>query len=315
MRMGSRGFVLGVLTVVALAGCTAGPAKQDRPPDSNGTHLTGLAERDRAAVLAAVRSVDPCALLLNAVPRAVGDPTFSWPTECVVAGEQANTEVGISYYDHWPSELDVIGTERRIGSARGLVVETAPEACHVYLPVSPTAAFDVKFTDQTAKKSPCQQAEKVATAATAALGSPDGLTAKPFWDPCTAMATAFGASRERDPVTMLATCPDPTRNATLSFDAGTPGAAGSEPSGATAWAAETIAGTQVWFSEDTARAECYAQWAAGTIDRPYDGSAVLMAEVNSADCDKVRQTVEPLVGVLTLPPPAKEPQSPVLYPA
>lgn len=326
-----RRLAVTILAAVTLAGCTSGqedqPAERDdpRPPPS----AEPLADRDRAAVLAALRGLDTCEVLLAASAGLIAPPPdtvtrFRFPTICVLASSSTGLGlVSLQVFDAWPQPItSLIGEHRRmLGGATAFVNDDRPSLCEVHLPVSPTTALEVQANDPDATKSPCALAESLATAVAETLDEPGRLPPAPRWDPCDALTAAHGGTPDGydgyDGSFSTASCTDKASGATFRFLAGEPGSSGSEAPGAAPWRLEPVAGTEVWFSDRPAKGLCDAQWAAGQLDSPYsvDSSDVLLAQVTAKSCTDASAMLEPLVGVLQQQPPEVAPQRPVLYPA
>ncbi|GAB3469028.1 hypothetical protein [Actinophytocola sediminis] len=317
-----------LIAVLALVGCTADPPRQpdrrDDPPASRSAEP--LADRDRTAVLAALRELDICELLLAAsdglvAPPPGTEPSFVFPANCVLGTDSSGvTTIGIQILDLWPQPIAYDSGERRraLGGATAFVDGTQPNECVVDLPVSPTTSIEVRATDSDATTSPCALAEPVAAAVAETLDDPGQVRAAARWDPCDAVRTAHGGQPDQyEEVSDLAICTHTASGTTFAFRSGKPGASGSEAPGAEPWRAERVAGVRVWFSDNPTKASCHAQWEAGQLGSPYSISAsdVLVAEVGAKSCADAMALIEPLVGVLGQPPPDQAPQRPVLYPA
>ncbi len=324
-----RRFAVSILMALTLTGCTSGqpdqPDQRDDPPSPPPSSAETLADRDRTAVVAALRELDTCELLLAASaglitpPSAGPEPSLIFPARCSLAADQTGTIlVSLSVFDLWPQPTNYNGSERRgeLNGATAFVDDTHPNQCDVSLPVSPETALELRASDPAATTSPCDLAESVAAAVVTTLDDPGQVRAAPRWGPCDALIATHGGTPDRYEETFdSASCTDTSNGARFSFQAGEPGTSGTESPGATPWRAEPIAGTQVWFSDHPAKSMCDAEWAAGPMDSPYsfDGSDVLRAQVTAKSCADARTVLEPLIGVLMQPPPEVAPQRPLLY--
>jgi hypothetical protein len=320
-----RGLVAGALAALAVGGCSPNETPDHADPTSSPTTTAPLADRDPAAVRAALRQLDLCKLLLAAskglvTPPAGDEPRFRFPSYCGLGANSNGSFVAVEVSDPWRTPPDA-NPPRQFGGATGYPDlgprDIGQKVCEVYLPVSPTTAITVHVEDFGERGSPCGLAESLTGAVAEALAEPDRFRAAPRWDPCDALKAAHGnANGGYEPQSfMSASCSDTASDVHLAFRATTPGASGTEEPGASAWASRTVAGTTVWFSGDESL--CSAQWSAGPIGSPYTGGDddSLVADVQAPNCAEATKLVKPLIAVLKRPPPDVAPQRPLLYPA
>lgn len=252
-------------------------------------------DRNPTAVLSAVRRLDPCALLDPGEARLPGVPAGT-PTK---REAPFHCRLDIENYKDYQVYLTIVDlpTEERlelstepIGGMRSY--RTAENnACAVYLPISFRLSVEITAEQLDGDVEPCDQAGAVAEQVVARLGAPEQVESEPRWDACTVLATALNvdmanvsAKSEWD----VSSCESDEANLRLR-DADEFG--------------EVDDDTPVQVDDDY-RGVCLVSANAG-------GVAV---SVTHPSCDEAKRIAGPVMEIVAAPPPAGEPQRPVLYP-
>lgn len=166
----------------------------------------GPPDRDRDAVVAALRTLDACALLdldyakSHRNPTAVTIPTGPHSCSLVADAHWTPGHRGLSLAVGAGNDIDRRFSEKPIalGGAKAYEIDQGDDShpeCVLDLPVSYTLSIKLKADSSSA----CQLVENYGAAAVAKLAAPDALgvdTAKrPFsaWDGCAFLATLYGA--------------------------------------------------------------------------------------------------------------------------
>ncbi|HEX6356018.1 hypothetical protein [Actinophytocola sp.] len=291
--------VAACLAALGLAGCTTPEAP---PPTTQSTENQPVArpkDRDKDAVLAAVRQLDLCALLDKAKtvgPFAGARPVARQPFECTLtgaAGLVTVTAIGIGHQNRIESAI------RTIGGAKAYVKEGG--GCYVSLPVSFTTALE--FSQAPAPG--CADVTTLAAAAADALADPDSLQTKPVWDACTALADALDADETKLSGNGLADCTSAPATASISFVDDLPPSDEQQPT------QTTIGGTQVRVYDEE---DCVVSWRQEPFDVRYASTPDYPVVVRTPDCDTSKDLAESLMAVLEKAPPSDvAPQRPLLY--
>lgn len=282
-----------VLVVLVVGGCVGAPTgEQERPATSSPTPPGGQArpqDRDREAVLAALREVDLCAVL-DAPDVTNDEPVASEPFSCT-AGPVRVAVVPLGH------EERVSMAARVVGGVKAYV----DDRCVVHLPVSFTVA--VAFS----AGGSCQAVTEVAARASAVLADPAAARGRPRWDPCTVLDAVLEPEPDRLFLgTELGACQylgvAPEQEALLSFV---------EPTPAGRARAATVGGTDVAIYEDDDN--CGIRWRQRPFDSPYAQTQDYPVTVFSVDCAYSTRLAEGAIGLLGQPAPRGEPQRPLLY--
>jgi len=294
------------LATLGLAGCTT-PGAESPPPTSQSTEDRPAArpkDRDKDAVLAAVRGLDLCALLEKAKatgPFAGAQPVARQPFACMLTGAAdliSVTAIGIGH------QTRIESAARTIGGAKAYVRQDG--GCYVYLPVSFTVALE--FAQ--APASGCDDVTNLAAAAAQVLANPDSLQAKPVWDACTALAAALDAGKTKLSGNGPADCTNHSREptaASISFVDDLPPSDEQQPPQTT-----TVGGTQVRVYDEEQNCEVY--WRQRPFDVRYAATPDYQVVARSPDCAHSTDLAESLMAVLGKAPPTDvAPQQPLLY--
>jgi hypothetical protein len=305
-----------VLTLVGLAACTPtpnepSPSSSARPPTSSRPSTEpGPQDRDKDAVLAALRRLDVCALAEAAMAAA---PVFpdpgtlhtSEPFRCFVSGSEGTLVVEVVGLDRKMRDEML---DRALGGAAASVKDDG-YGCDVFLPVGSDLA--VRFSYNPYKQGgACRIASDLAAAAASVLAKPEAVRMDPMWDACTLLAEAVDPDVDRSKLlgSKLSNCADYSTadSGAVTFDSLIRSQERPET--------RSIGGRQVRMYEEDESCDIY--WRQGPFPARFAEAPDYQVRVGAADCDQVLTLAEAVIGVLDQPPPTDvQPQRPLLYPA
>ncbi|HEY0448182.1 hypothetical protein [Actinophytocola sp.] len=311
--MSNRVIALACIAVLGLAGCTT-PPSTDRTSPTEPTERPSAPspkDRDKGAVLAALRRLDLCALLdkaMAATPQFPPDaePTAHQPFQCRLDGmAHPVTAAAVTMIHDTRLSLPV----RAIGGAKAYV-DQGTSTCDVFLPVSFELAIQFSQMPQgQPNDETCRVVTTLATASAAALADPTAVQIEPRWDACSVLRDALGSEADEaklvgntfDDCTDFSHQPIP---ASISFaddfiSTGQP-------------RTETIGGKQVRiYAQD---GSCDIYWRQGPFSSKYATEPDYQVLAITPDCDRSKALAESLMTVLGTAPPADvAPQRPLLY--
>ena len=290
--MTARVCLLVVVWVAAVAGCTA-PSDPPSPPTSStsSAQQQGPQDRDKDAVLAALRQIDLCEVLAAAPDLPAGaEPRASRPFGCGAGGISVKV-VGFAHQTRLSLPTQAVGNVKAYVQADG---------CRVFLPVSFGLAIEFSQTP-----GPCQVVTGLAASAVTVLADPETARVDPRWDACTALGEALDPEdRSKLVGNGLDDCTDHTARRSISFadDLISEG----EPRTA------TIGGKQVRiYEQDTS---CDVYWRQGPFTSRFAPTPDYQVVAVAPDCDRSTALAESVMKVLAEPPPTGvAPQQPLFY--
>ncbi|WP_158891632.1 hypothetical protein [Amycolatopsis anabasis] len=306
MSRGARSAAaLALAALLAAGGCTS----TDEPPPVRPNHpKTAVpADRDDRAVVAALRRIDPCALIEPAAGVPAGaSATADGPHDCRLRAGGSKLVAVVLGTPLEPRErydlqlLDFGGVKGYFDPGRGGM-------CRAYLPVSFSKAIQFR-ADRIGSR--CEQVKALAAAAAAKLNAPESLTnSLPLatWDACTALAS-LRSSAEPAPgefIDGIDKCTAAGPQVTVRLDYG-------DDPGAEAETAEqkiiTIAGKRV---RSYAIPQCVLAW---SQQPAAPGNRTANVEITASTCEQARSLAETAIRRLgEAPPPATTPQHPLTY--
>ncbi len=298
-----RALTLACAFAFMVAGCTGAEDEPSPRPSTGAREVSTPKDRDADAVLGALRRIDTCAVLgeaLAAKPKllpAGAKPRARQPFRCGVDGVDHPVAMSFSRIDH--ATLLPLPV-RDIGGAKAYLHQQ--DGCEVYLPVSFGMAMTVSQQAPTGQGS-CTVVSELATVAVATLANPSAVETKPRWDACSALAAMIGTDVDESKLVgtgsagpgfvecaYLADTPAP--GAVLSF-AATPLRNERKPA--------TIAGTAVEVHEEVDGCDIY--W-----------RDTFQVRVHAAACAPAQTLAASAIEVLASPPPEDAPpQRPLFY--
>lgn len=290
--------LVGVMAFV-LTGCSAGPPTRTEPSTVEHPPAEVPVDRDRAAVIAALRELDLCAVLESVAPDGTDvEASTSRPFSCALrVGEEFYAlRVQVEKFDSTDRlHLPV----RDLGGAKAYVGDLADE-CQVSLPVSFRVAIVFHVRGE------CGPAQEMAADAAAVLANPDPVRRDAVWDACGAMVAAV---EDDDQVVtsdgVLESCADKS-GTQFQLTYGKPASPREDK-----WESGVVDGVTVWTAGDDANG-CRSEWSSGTAPEQDRGDQIVAA-VWALDCESVADLVAELVPVLKEPPQRVAPQRPLLY--
>ncbi len=289
-------LVLGCL--LALTACAVDPRARPAPtlePLPTVAHPKAESpDRNPAAVLSAVRRLDPCALLdpgearIPGVPAGTGTRIDS-PFNCRLKIKDNNDQIFLTIVDLPTEERLQLSTEP-IGGMRSYRT-TEYGDCAVYLPISFRLAVKITAQQVDGDAEPCDVAGALAEQVVARLGTPEQVETEPRWDACTVLATA------------------------LNIDVAT-------VSAASEWDVSDCQSDETNLSlQDADRFGDVDDDTPIEVDDDYRGVCLVTANaggvavsVKHPSCDEAKRIAGPVMEIVAVPPPAGAPQRPVLYP-
>jgi hypothetical protein len=314
-----------LLVVCCVVGLTACSVDRDRIPPTH-ERAEVPKDRDERAVLAALRSLDPCALLDPAAAGVPGTREYTGPHTCEVRESETGPVAAVAVGSRFDADAKLDeNVPRPIDGVKAYVSAPRrpdPDVCAVHLPVSFRFAIRFSASNQDDTTDPCAVATAFATVAVGRLADPAELTAElPMvgWDVCALFTDALAAVVD-DPDGYTATYPrdglgldeclvtEPGKAAatlrlTLAYDVH-PSWAGGE---------KTLGGKQVWARDG---AGCGAAWTNGAVStgNPLTTDQVVEFTTWWDDCAYPDAIATEVISRMSAPPPAPvEPRRPVLY--
>jgi hypothetical protein len=291
-----RGIAVAALLV--LAGCGSG---DDGGPLPKVEHPKAAVPKDRdgQAVLAALRRIDPCALLDPKGFPADRKPKASGPFTCSIsrtddryADSQTVRFTTLGDQDRARNPLQIIG-----GAKAYSAINRDP--CVYSFPVSFELA--IEFSSYSSHRDNCTSAKELAQGVAMKLANPDAVAVAQSWDACAVLRTATngesGTYRYGD-----GTGFDDCR-ASAPFAALVLGYSPKSDQGATV---ETIGGKRVAIHQGD---QCEITWHNGVARQ----SNELWVSIQGVDCAKAKTMAERAMTALAAPPPETTPQRPLLY--
>ena len=299
MRTSLRRWLAGACVVAALSlvGCSSGDPKTTETTSSGARPSSAEApsDRDEAAVLAALRQLDFCAVLTAAQPASAAKPVASEPFSCGIEGGS----VGVVQMG-FDSRLKL--PMRAFGGAKAYVDFSKSDRCQVDLPISfeLVLEFDVDRTGAGCGR----HVDEFVAAAVEALGDPATVSADAKWDACSALDEALGDAETDALIPASAfvggACErwEPSL-AQLDFGYTNPIIGDSRTA--------TVGGVPVAVQEDdsTGQNACWMAWRSGPTDQ--------WVGVAAAGCAETKTLAASVMKVLATAPPRVEPQQPLLY--
>ena len=307
-----------VVTLLLLAGC-GGPDGSDAaeadPPASPPSSAEIPADRNQAAVLAALTQLDSCALLDAARAEAPGFPAEleagrRAPHDCAIENE-ANDKVIVTLgmaldaqkrYQWRLKEID--GVKAYLNGSTG--------SCDVLLPVSFTQAIQFHASAADADGAElCGRAEAFAAAALVVLAKPEGARAQlPLarWDACSVLSRVLGgvpvaSLKFGGSLSGLDRCNGPDSMLTLDY--------GSELAENGSDRFRTINDRPV---REVRLPQCRLTWDQDLSGLPDTGRRMQQITVEAADCDRAEELAAAAMKVLVGAAPERPaPQRPLVY--
>ncbi|PKV95098.1 uncharacterized protein DUF3558 [Amycolatopsis echigonensis] len=293
-------------------------------------HTPAPQGRDAAAVTAALRAIDPCALVDPAVARQVGNPNAvtiaKGPHACfLVAGanyEPGDPGVTVKVGEYSEQLLRYFGFPTTIAGAKAYQYsETAKHpTCRMEFPVSFELAIEFSYSVTGGDGDVCPVVRRYAEAAVPRLRNPAAIAPaqRPYsaWDGCTLLATAlpgdeakkyrYRVSGSKDPLAGCETYDSSAQKVgpkiEMFYD--TPAdLTGSQP--------RSIAGKNVGMT--TLGDHCQAKWDAGPAGNQNKWFADVTVQVEDSSCDAAAALAEHVMGLATGQPGQVAPAKEVLY--
>ncbi len=278
-----RGAVFGLVFVLGMTACTPGNPTTTEKPSSRAEHASAERPKDRdsAAVVAALRRIDFCAVARN-ITGSTSASAYD-PFSCNSSGVSVNV-VELS------TDMRLQYPVRVIGGAKAYVDDTTPDKCVVRFPISFRLVLEVRGAG-------CAPAVNVTLGAT------------PRWDACGALAKVLGDRRGKlyeAGVAIGAACErgEPSlAHLDFAFDNRFFGPTETEVVGAV----QVTVQTQQANENPSGRPVCWMTWPSGT------GNPQLWTTVGANSCADARNLAQSVMTVVASPPPDVAPQDPVLY--
>ncbi len=294
------------------------------------THTPAPQGRDSAAVTAALRAIDPCALVDPAVARQVGNSgavtIAKGPHACfLVAGanyEPGDPGVTVKVGEYSEQLLRYFGLPVTIAGAKAYQYsETAKHpTCRLEFPVSFELAIEFSYSLTGGDGDVCPVVRRYAEAAVPRLRNMAAIAPahRPYsaWDGCTLLATAlpgdeakkyrYRVSGSKDPLagceTYDSASQKPGPKIEMFYD--TPAElTGSQP--------RSIAGKNVGMT--TLGDHCQAKWDGGASGNQNKWFADVTVQVEDSSCDAAAALAERVMGLATGQPGQVAPAKEVLY--
>lgn len=215
---GQRRWPLLLAVVAAItAGCTTNASSSDAPSSPAGgagggvggsvseTLKPGPADRDPAALMAALRQIDACKLIDQAAAAAVGYQIVSLgapsPHHCQAFPKGSFSELDVRIGSDFELPNRFFAAPLDLAGMRGYRTDLSVEVCQVDLPVDLELSISTwvrRDAQSNEKFKACDVATAVATSAAARLAHPEQVRADPAvlvlstWDACTLLLLPLG---------------------------------------------------------------------------------------------------------------------------
>ncbi|SFQ29045.1 hypothetical protein [Amycolatopsis rubida] len=312
--------------VIVLAAAIAVPSLLGSGDAPNGgtqpeQHTPAPAGRDTAAVTAALRAIDPCALADTAGARKRGTPDATafaiGPHACVLAASPryVSADAGVTVRVGALSDQlqRYAGTPTVLAGAKAYQYSAPGDrpTCRLVLPVSFELAVEVSYTGPAGAGEACAVLRPYAEAAVAQLRHPASIPPanRPYaaWDGCTLLAAALRGDATKyeyqplgaDPLAGCAThpagAPDPGPALELFYD--TPTELSGQP--------RSIAGKTLGLKQ--LGDQCHAVWDDGPSGAQNRWVADVTVKVSARTCDAAAALAERVIGLAAAKPSGQAP--------